>query len=65
MESVRELVMGVFLVVAMVLVRGLMVQALGWVMGISQNYGLQTVNTSDFLKKSGILEAATIVLLRY
>jgi hypothetical protein len=45
MDSVRELVMavvlefvmGIFLVVAMVMVRGLMVQALDWVMGRSQN----------------------------
>jgi hypothetical protein len=37
MAVVRELVMGRFLVVAMVLVRGLMVLALGLVMDISQN----------------------------
>jgi hypothetical protein len=45
MESVLELViavvqelgMGIFLVVVMVLVRGLMAQALGLVMGRSQN----------------------------
>jgi hypothetical protein len=37
MAVVRELAMGISLVVAMVLVRGLKVQALGLVMGRSQN----------------------------
>ncbi len=34
---VRELVMGIFLVVVMVLVRGLMVQVLGWAMDVFQS----------------------------
>jgi hypothetical protein len=37
MVVVRELVVGIFLVVAMVLVRGSMAQGLGLVMGISLN----------------------------